>query len=372
MENMSVIRSKRGRFACIGNVIEHYDTALFGLLSPYFAHLLLPRESPETALLFIYMIMPLARVVAPVGALFFGIMGDLCGRRKALFTTLIGMGIVSAGMGCTPLYAHIGIWSPILFFLGRLLQNFFVSGEAVGGAVVFLEGRTGAGKRNSPDFLSGLYQSSTMLGITMASLAVVGVVTYCDWRGWDSIDPAWRLLYFIGVIVAFCGCVLRRIPEGNHPLSMSEERILSLRDFLQRFAEMCRYRTRELIAIIINTGFSYASYSIAFVLMNGFVPLVTSFSKGCMMRMHTALVIGDCFGSSPIRSYCSENRPRETDAHGGSIFRFRSPCDLFIASGLFFRSDFDSKLFCFGRVDLFGTHICLGNRFSSRKPIGTE
>ena len=83
--------------ACLGNLFEHYDTALFGFLSPFLAPLIFPEKDPMTALILTYAIIPLGMVARPIGSLVFGYIGDVYGRRHALFLTLAGMSLIS---GC--------------------------------------------------------------------------------------------------------------------------------------------------------------------------------------------------------------------------------------------------------------------------------
>lgn len=120
---------------CLGNLFEHYDTALFGFLSPFLAPLIFPKEEPITALILTYAIIPLGMLARPLGSLVFGFIGDVCGRKHALFLTLAGMSLVSGCIALSPTYAQAGIVAPIIFCLGRILQNFLAAGETMGGAI---------------------------------------------------------------------------------------------------------------------------------------------------------------------------------------------------------------------------------------------
>ena len=125
--------------ACLGNLFEHYDTALFGFLSPFLAPLIFPKQDPLSALILTYAMIPLGMLARPIGSLVFGYIGDVYGRRKALFITLSVMAIVSVGIAFTPTYKQIGAVSPIIFGLSRVLQNFLSAGESMGGAIFLLE-----------------------------------------------------------------------------------------------------------------------------------------------------------------------------------------------------------------------------------------
>ena len=77
--------------ACLGNLFEHYDTALFGFLSPFLAPLFFPDQDPVTALILTFAMIPLGMLARPIGSLAFGYIGDVYGRANALFISLIGM-----------------------------------------------------------------------------------------------------------------------------------------------------------------------------------------------------------------------------------------------------------------------------------------
>src|SRR3990167_3553637 len=98
--------------ACLGNLFEHYDTALFGFLSPFLAPLIFPKQDPLVALILTYALIPIGMVVRPLGSLVFGLIGDIYGRRQALFLSLAGMSLVSDSIAFTPTYLQIGLLTP--------------------------------------------------------------------------------------------------------------------------------------------------------------------------------------------------------------------------------------------------------------------
>lgn len=289
---------KRGIFraevwsAHLGNLFEHYDTALFGFLSPFLSPLLFPEEEPLIALLFTYAIIPLGMLVRPLGALVFGYIGDVHGRTKALSLSLFSMAIVSGLIAITPLYAQVGLLAPVLFVLSRLMQNFLASGEMMGGAVFVLE-KTEAKKH---DFLSSLFGVSTIGGILLASAGVACLSHY------DLIASSWRYLYVFGCVTAFFGFMIRRtLRRGSSPVSASS---FSWKKVFQR-------HWKALLCIMVSSGFSYATYSISLVLMNGFIPLITSWTKAEMMSLNTGLLIVDFF-ALPFFGWLSSKLSRKT------------------------------------------------------------
>src|SRR5476649_2874042 len=91
----------------IGNVMGNYDKALFALLAPFIAPLFFGQQEPVTALILTYALLPLGILTRPLGSLFFGWMGDRTSRKKALCCSLLGIAIVTLGMGCLPLYKTV-------------------------------------------------------------------------------------------------------------------------------------------------------------------------------------------------------------------------------------------------------------------------
>src|SRR5204862_5975364 len=102
---MSSISHSRFWSAWLGNFFEHYDTALFGFLSPFLAPLIFPDKEPIVALILTYAIIPLGMLARPIGSLVFGYIGDVYGRKQALFLTLAGMSCVSGCIAFTPTYS---------------------------------------------------------------------------------------------------------------------------------------------------------------------------------------------------------------------------------------------------------------------------
>lgn len=282
--------------SCLGNLFEHYDTALFGFLSPFIASLIFPEKEPLTALILTYAMIPLGMLARPFGSLFFGYIGDYYGRGRALFLTLAGMGILSGVIAFSPTYLQAGILAPILFCIGRVLQNFFSAGETMGGAIFLLENSS----EKKHDFLSSCYNASTVGGILLASLGVSLLSQY------GNVESGWRVLYLIGCITAFFGCMVRRkIPDVPNP-----SRASSFSKNLLNLAKVFWVQKKVLLSIMVISGFSYASYSVALVLLNGFVPLVSSLSKSQMMGLNTSLLVLD-FCALPFFGFLSSKISRE-------------------------------------------------------------
>jgi len=269
-----------------GNVLEHYDTALFALLTPKLAPLFFPKDDPVVALILTYAMIPLGLIAKPLGALFFGRLSDVKGRKHALLLSLFGMSVATCGFAVVPSFDDVGPISALFLAVLRLLQSFFASGESISGAILLLE-KSPQGKHT---FLSSLWDSATVGGILLASFAVM-VMNLADFN--------WRWLYLIGSGSAFIGFILR----FTLPDSEEEREEVSLK--------MVIYTYRKEIALIaLNSGFSYASYMVALVLMNALIPLVSPHAYEVSIAVNTALLVFDML-LLPMIGYLSSRLERE-------------------------------------------------------------
>src|SRR4030095_1120519 len=105
----------------VGTMIEWYDFYIFGMLSTTISAQFFPKTNPTAALLSTLAIFAAGFIVRPFGALVFGRLGDLIGRKYTFLLTLIIMGGSTFLIGCVPSYESINIWAPILVLLLRLL-----------------------------------------------------------------------------------------------------------------------------------------------------------------------------------------------------------------------------------------------------------
>ena len=263
----------------LGNVFEHYDLALYSLLSPFFASIFFPQDDHLSALILTYTVIPIGMLTRPLGALVFGYVGDHYGRRTALSISLFGLAVVSIFLACSPTYNQVGLFAPVYLIIGRLLQNFFGIGENLGGGIYLLE----QSKKRDQDLISGLYGSSTVAGFLLASTGVSLLYYY------QLLETHWRLLYVIGGLTSLFAWILRR----NLPVEIKVEKIETVFRIKKTFSLLWENRQTIFIIALI-AGFSYANSSIAFVFFNGFIPLVSSVSKEQMVHLNTFLLLFDC------------------------------------------------------------------------------
>src|SRR5215204_3017447 len=144
----------------VGTMIEWYDFYIFGMLAKTIASQFFPEGNSTTALLSTLAIFAAGFIVRPFGALVFGRLGDLIGRKYTFLLTLILMGGSTFLIGLVPNYSTIGGWAPFLVLLLRLLQGLALGGE-YGGAATYVAEDSAA---NGRGFFAGWMRGSATLG----------------------------------------------------------------------------------------------------------------------------------------------------------------------------------------------------------------
>lgn len=287
-----MIASFRDRFAAvIGNLLEHYDKLLFGLIAPFIAPLFFEETDPVVALLCTYGMLPLGFLMRPLGAIYFGWVGERFGVRRALCISLWGMAFVTMGMGCIPVYKDIGILAPICLALGRMLQGFFAAGETSGGAIFILE-RTSPERRS---LVSGLYNVSSIGGSLLAS----GAVMILGYLG--DVETHWRILFWLGGTSAILGVVLRLTMQKQERTPIPK----------RHFKELFSNNFTPLLVVILVAGCAHMTYAFVFPFMNGYVPLLTGISRAKMAQMNTMLLLASVF-CLPFFGYIATKIKKET------------------------------------------------------------
>src|ERR1044072_2732485 len=132
----------------VGTMIEWYDFYIFGSLATIISPLFYPEGNEPFALIAYLSTFAVGFVVRPFGALFFGRIGDLIGRKYAFLVTLLIMGGATALIGLLPTYSKIGLAAPITLLVIRVLQGLALGGE-YGGAAVYVAEHVPDGNRGS-------------------------------------------------------------------------------------------------------------------------------------------------------------------------------------------------------------------------------
>ena len=155
--------------AALGTVFEWYDFFIYGTLATFFGALFFPPGNETAAFLASLATFGAGFVLRPFGALVFGRLGDVVGRKRTFLITMLIMGIATAAVGLLPTFARIGWWAPIVLVSLRLLQGLAVGGE-FGGAVTYVAEHAGSGRRG---FLTSWIQITATGGLLLSLLAIL-------------------------------------------------------------------------------------------------------------------------------------------------------------------------------------------------------
>jgi MHS family proline/betaine transporter-like MFS transporter len=244
------IRARRAAVAGgVGTLIEYYDFSLYAYVAIVIGPQFFPNTDPIVSLLSALAVFGTAYLMRPLGGVVFGHIGDRYGRKTALLSTLICMGLASALMGLLPTHAQFGVGATILLVLVRIAQGFSAGGE-VGGSATFIS-------ESTPRRLKATYGSFTPLGSTMgfaSASAVVGTISamttdeqFAEW--------GWRVPFLLALpLTLFCLWIRTRVDETHGDRSKTPEH-----------APIISVFRRQPLALLQATGISIACNGTAYV-----------------------------------------------------------------------------------------------------------
>ncbi|MCZ8215780.1 MAG: MFS transporter, partial [Cyclobacteriaceae bacterium] len=187
----------------VGTLIEWYDFYIFGSLATILSEQFFPKSNPTTAILSTLAFFAAGFVVRPFGALVFGRLGDLIGRKYTFLMTLVLMGSSTFAIGLVPSYSSIGLFAPLLVLLLRLIQGLALGGE-YGGAATYVAEHAPIGQRG---FYTSFIQTTATLGlfvsigVILATRQYVGVEAFADW--------GWRIPFLLSALLVVVSIFIR-------------------------------------------------------------------------------------------------------------------------------------------------------------------
>jgi hypothetical protein len=195
--------------ASIGTAFEWYEFALYGSLATVLAAKFFSGVDAGTAFIFALLTFAVGFMMRPLGALIFGRIGDMIGRKRTFVVTICMMGVATVGVGCLPTYASIGIAAPITLIGLRILQGLAAGGEYTGALTYVAE--------YSPGRRRGLNMSWTTAATTAGLLLSFLVILAAREVSGDAFDTwGWRLP-FIGSIVMLMISLAMRLRMEESP-----------------------------------------------------------------------------------------------------------------------------------------------------------
>lgn len=187
-----------------GTLIEWYDFYIFGSLSTIIAQKFFPDVNPTAALLSTLATFAAGFIVRPFGALVFGRLGDIIGRKHTFMLTLIIMGGATFLIGCVPSYATIGAWAPVLVLLLRLLQGLALGGE-YGGAATYVAEHAPPQRRG---FYTSWIQTTATLGLFI-SLGVILLIRRAVGVAEFTTGNGWRYPFLLSIVLVLVSIFIR-------------------------------------------------------------------------------------------------------------------------------------------------------------------
>jgi MFS family permease len=186
----------------LGTVFEWYDFFLYGALSIVISKQFFSGVNETTGFIFALLAFAAGFFVRPFGALVFGRLGDLVGRKRTFLITIVLMGVSTALVGLLPNYATIGVAAPIILIMLRMLQGLALGGEYGGAATYVAE--------HAPDGRRGLYTSWIQTTATMGLFLSLLVILLCRWLTGDDFEVwGWRIPFLLSVVLLAISVYIR-------------------------------------------------------------------------------------------------------------------------------------------------------------------
>jgi MFS family permease len=193
----------------VGTLIEWYDFYIFGSLATVLSTKFFPTDNPTAAFLNTLATFAAGFVVRPFGALVFGRLGDLIGRKYTFMVTLMLMGGATFAIGLIPSYATIGAWAPILVLTLRLLQGLALGGE-YGGAATYVAEHAPAERRG---FFTSWIQTTATLGLVISLAVIMATRASLSKEAFD--DYGWRIPFLVSILMVLVSLLIRKNMEES-------------------------------------------------------------------------------------------------------------------------------------------------------------
>ena len=188
----------------LGTLIEWYDFYIFGSLAVVLATKFFPADNPTAAFLSTLATFAAGFVVRPFGALFFGRLGDIIGRKYTFLVTLLIMGFSTFLIGCVPEYETIGYAAPVLVLILRLLQGLALGGE-YGGAATYVAEYSQPNRRG---YWTSWIQTTATSGLFISLIVILVTKTSLSPEEFDSWG--WRVPFWISILMVGVSYIIRR------------------------------------------------------------------------------------------------------------------------------------------------------------------
>ncbi len=274
----------------VGTLIEWYDFYIFGSLALVISTKFFPQTNPTAAFLSTLATFAAGFVVRPFGALFFGRLGDLIGRKYTFMVTLLLMGGSTFLIGCIPDYKTIGFLAPLLVVLLRLLQGLALGGE-YGGAATYVAEHA---PKNERGYWTSWIQTTATVGLFL-SLAIILITR--NTLGTDEFDKwGWRIPFWVSILLVIVSFFIRRnMEESPVYLKIKTEGKISKNPLKESFGNKYNFKFVLLALFGATMGQGVIWYTGQFYAMSFIGKVCSVASQQTDTMMAIALLLGTPF-----------------------------------------------------------------------------
>ena len=279
----------------VGTVFEWYDFYLYAILAPFFAGLFFPPGNQTAALLGAFGAYAAGFLIRPFGALIFGRIGDLVGRKYTFLVTIVVMGVSTVLVGFMPTYASMGFAAPLILVTLRLAQGLALGGE-YGGAATYVAEHAPDRKRG---YATSWIQTTATLGMLMA-LVIIGLCRYyMDAKSFT--EWGWRIPFWFSIPLLLISIYIRlKLQESPIFQRMKSQGKRSKQPLIDSFF---KYPNNKYVALALlgatagqgvvwYTGQFYALFFILIYLKLDFIPTYTLVGLSLLIGTPFFLVFG--------------------------------------------------------------------------------
>ncbi len=274
----------------LGTVFEWYDFYLYGSLAAIIAKQFFSALNPTSGFIFALLAFAAGFAVRPFGALMFGRLGDMVGRKHTFLITIVIMGISTFLVGILPSYASIGVAAPIILIGLRMLQGLALGGE-YGGAATYVAEHAPPGKRG---LYTSFIQTTATLGLFLSLLVILGCRMALGAEAFEAWG--WRIPFLLSAILLVVSVYIR-LQLNESPLfrQMKEEGTQSKAPLTESFANWKNGRIVILALLGATAGQAVVWYAGQFYALFFLTQTLKIDGTTANLMMAAALVIGTPF-----------------------------------------------------------------------------
>ncbi len=274
----------------LGTVFEWYDFYLYGSLAAIIAKQFFAGTDPNTAFIFALLAFAAGFIVRPFGALVFGRLGDMIGRKYTFLVTIVIMGASTFIVGLLPNYNSIGVAAPIILIVLRILQGLALGGE-YGGAATYVAEHAPEGKRG---FFTSWIQTTATLGLFLSLMVILGTRTAI---GEDAFAAwGWRVPFLVSVFLLAVSVWIRlSMNESPAFAKMKAEGKVSKAPLSEAFAKWGNLKIVILALIGLTAGQAVVWYTGQFYALFFLTQTLKVDGAAANLFIAAALVIGTPF-----------------------------------------------------------------------------